>query len=434
MRVSDDKLQVLLTLQMLISSRDWMHSREETITWRNAAIVDREIRIDFSLPESVQSVAEDQSYCYVPLTVIRKNHESTSLIVYDEAGNRVPALSATESMRYAAEIMVAVLEQIADEPSVDDLVARRNLVNEIAFADSDEANLALRRLGDLTDGKGLKGEGGLLWSIASSFVDSFPLMVEIPAGNRGHRSFTFRTSVPMHRMRIGMSAILRTLGWTASSLWIDLPNLGRSQSYEVIVNAPEGAEISLARLIAWDASSASKVHTKKEFLGPGRLPFVRLGVVDIPPSSSALLAVDLAPNRSYSAGVLVTSLLAAIMLTVGWHQLGTVMTSSDAATTLLLAGPTLFSALVAQPGRGFLGAQFLIAARAVLLLVGLLTFMAAGTLVTIDSYSLLGTLWLILALLAWLCSAVLFVGVVSPGVDWRAAKARRQGSGLAATQ
>jgi hypothetical protein len=426
--VNSRRASALSTLSLMLSSREWLHARREAISLKSASTVRREVQVDFSLRGDRGDFADEEagSYVYLPLAFIRKDHEAGSLVVQDETGARVPTLSEIESKAYAFEMLSALLDSEAtDSHALDENAELKTLMLVIASAQPSQARVALDRLleVDLDDADG--GYGRSLLALAKDFTESFPLLVEISAEDPRHRSLIFTTSPSTQSFRRGLRAIPRRLGWAPSSLWIAVPNLSYGRVYEITVDAPEGASISSARLLTWGSNDGEKtVDVADSFLGPTRTQTARLGITN-PSAPEGWLVVELAPSRSYIAGALAVALLAAVMLTVGRQRLGVVTSSVDAATTLLLAGPTLFSTVVARPGRGTPADQLLVAARGVLVLAGVLTFLAAGSLVTVDSLSQLQSIWLALTLAAWVSAAILLVSLVSPVAGRRASKARR---------
>ena len=221
---------------------------------------------------------------------------------------------------------------------------------------------------------------------------------------------TYETQETVLSRRLSLRDLPRLLGWRSTSIWVATPTVGTTAEYDVSIVAPDDTQIVGAPMLATgphgSTTTMADVH-----LGAA----VSLAVSELPQNTQGLVAFDLAPSRSYIGVVLATAVLAAVVLAVGATRVGALGRETDAATTLLLAGPTLFAGLVAQPGRGSVGAQLLVAARSVLVLTGLLTFMAAATLVAGTSPHVAQDVWDGLSATAWLAVAVLTISLISPG-------------------
>lgn len=416
---SEERLSADLSLRLLLSMQDWISSRREDIDWESRTSVRRETQIDFQLPADERSVAEEAGVLRMPLTLIRKDYDFGPLVVRDEHGDRLPTLSTVESTDYAGAMLLAAAAR--DEVEVDEDLSA--LIMTVAGPNRSAAAAALPKLERLLEEQA--GRNALLARLADWFSYTFPLIVELESFPRGRRSLVFEAFLPARTSHTGLRTIPSLLGWTASTMRIDLPYLGAARTSEANLHAPEGASISAAQLrILRDTPEGPEV-TLDGFAGPQRTPAVRVGFNRAQRFSNGVLLVDLVPNRTYTGGVLLTALFVAAILTIGRARLGTVATEVDAAATVLLAGPTLFSALVARPGRGSAAAHFVTAARGVLVLSGLLAFVAAGSLVAVDSVACLRDIWLPLVVLSWLSSTVLLFSVISPGVILRMRQIRR---------
>lgn len=410
------------SLQLIKSWREWIDLQSESLEWQSAVTVRRRVVVDFVLPETAFETTAARAGIFVPLGFVAKGESAARPIARDEGGRLVPTLGRDRSTQLAQLILAEGAESLA-EPL-------KSLLVGIPGATPDDAAARIEKLGNellIAVKAGATYDPDIL-RLATHLVTNYLLFIEVDRRGSPHRVMSFEYELPVSHRRRGLRDIPQMLGWTATSIWAEVSASGRA-TYEVTVTAPEGTEISVAQLVLFPeygesvATATANAVVAGTFVGPGTRPSARLSVGGVT-SGRAFLRVDLAPSRAYILGVLVTAVFAAAILTVGFERLPQIITAVDASTALLLAGPTLFAALVARPRRGGPGTQLLAAARMVLLLTGLLTFLAAGTLVTTKSLPHLHEQWRALAIVAWVSSAILLVSVLSPGAALRARRAR----------
>ena len=224
------------------------------------------------------------------------------------------------------------------------------------------------------------------------------------------------------RSRLRSAAEL--LGWRDTSVQMSAGDLGCAEITELRFQAPDGVGLSQATAVL--LSPAGRVERYPAVVNP-RSPgrFATAALSSVPAWATGYLQVKMRPDRGYPAAVTLTAVFAAVILTLGRVHLKTIHADAalDPAITLLLAGPTVFAALIAQPGRGSPAARMLVGARFALILAGLWTFTAAAALVSYPYGETLRVMWLVLVIVSWVTAFTLF-GVFSPSL--RFLRARRQ--------
>ena len=407
-------------LGLLRERPSWILAQRADFSWVSATQLIRKTQIDFSL-RRIAGLVQEKPYVYLPVADIDKHLSPQMLSVFDETGKRLPTLPRTQSMQLAA---LALLASRPAPKLSEEMVA---LVSGLALYDPADSERFLKEIAALPDPP-FDDEDPL----ARALVWTYPLLVEVSTNDMSHRSLSFEVADTMKRVHRPSSEISRTLGWTSWSVWIAMSSPVSAGSSEFVVRAPNGASLSSALILVDDEDQELAEKPEVDgFAGPGRTSAVRLSPKHVRSRSLVMLAVDLAPDRSYTLGVLATATLVAAMLTAGLCHLEAMQSASDAAATVLLAGPGLLSALVAQPGRGSLAAQLVVGARAILIWSALLAYLAAGSLVALVSIEELEDIWLALVALAWMNVALLMPAVLNPGAIWRARKARRAKNGQA---
>jgi hypothetical protein len=388
-------------LALIASWPEWVLSRSERLEWSTTEIVSVTAVVEFVLPSAAQA-SESNATVYLPFTTIPKD-SAVRTDVTDEAGARLATLPFTESNQITVDALLDGATQTAPSLRGDERFAR--LIAEIVQTDPYTSVASLRALEEHVANTPLATDH-FFRSLVDVLARDYLLVAALNDPDRPHRVITYRYDMPW-TIRRGIRQIPAMLGWTATAVYISF-TLGRAAAYEAEISAPNGTYLSWVQLIDIPRAGARAVTA---FVSPRS---VRLAVAGPQPSLRGSALLRLFPDRSYIAGVVITAVFAAAILTAGRFRLHAIKENVDATTTLLLAGPTLFSALVARVGRARPGAQLITVARAILLLTGVLTFIAAGTLVTTNGPPRLLVIWDILLAAAWLASGVLLPGALRP--------------------
>jgi hypothetical protein len=180
--------------------------------------------------------------------------------------------------------------------------------------------------------------------------------------------------------------IARGIGWAPERLVFPTPSVGQAASYHFEVELPEGLQITKGRL------SAGLAYPAAPRGGSAAAPFgdvvaqtvqrIHLYVEDVPQQASGVAVVRL---RARSAGMVDSAFVAALVTTAllgaaawRWDEAGPHLGS---LVTLLLVVPGGLAAYAAtRPGEHRLTARVLFGVRALSLLTGLLSFLAAALL------------------------------------------------------
>jgi hypothetical protein len=413
--MAEASIEANILLRLLTERPRWILAQRAELSWVSATHLTRKTQVDFSFRD-IAGLVGDKAYVYLPVADIDKHLSPQMFSVFDQTGKRLPTMTRTQSMQHAALALLASQPEV--RPS-EELIA---LVSALSLSEPETSQMYLERIAELPDSP-------IGWEdpLARLLVSTYPLLVEVPTNDTSHRSISFEVTDTMKKLRRPISAVPRTLGWTSWSIWIATSALGSEGSSEFVVRAPNGAFLSSAILLIpdWDRKMTERKSEVNGFTGPGRISAIRLSPKHVSTGARVMLGVNLVPDRSYTLGVLATAALVAAVLTIGLGHLESVQTASDAAATILLAGPGLLSTLVAQPGRGSLVAQFVVGARAILISSALLAYLAAGALVALDSISDVESVWLVLTGLTWINVALLVPAVINPGSVWRARKVKR---------
>lgn len=430
----------LVQTSFVLGWRRWVSSRAESLELVDGLTSRRTTRVVFSLETYAGvlppvRVASDLRPRFVPLGFVPKN-ALPGIVTRDETGAILATLNRAESTRLAAGVLTRYASQIAQANITDAAVLAG--FRSVAAAPPREVEPAFQALRDTLSGTVIDQAG--FWFFVQQFATNYLLFAHL--GERGPQAgvFTFEYLVADEVVNRGPRAVLGLIGWLPTTVMVPV-SIGQSAAWEFDIDAPEGTGISVAQL---QISPTADIEGR--YAGPGVARSARLSVTYPPELAEGVVAIELAPLRSYMAGILLTAIFAAVVLTIGRGHLDIMRSAKDPSTALLLAGPTLFAGLIAQPGRGGVGAQLLTGARRLLMLSGVLTFTAAAALaVTNDpadhvsgvptalTLGTLHTIWTALAVLAWISVGALFVGFLSPGSARSASRERKRLAGQPTT-
>jgi hypothetical protein len=236
----------------------------------------------------------------------------------------------------------------------------------------------------------------------------------------------------MDESRLSLRGVIESLGWSEKLFSLTVPGLEAPCPYEFEIETPDGIDLTDARTVT-EPAGATTIAAQSRSARIGR--FVRVSQASVRPEAAIVLSVRMRPQRSYPFAVLLTASIATLILTWGWRRLGALADAPDAAVAVLLAVPVLFATLIAQPGRGSPAARLVTGARAILVVCGILTYLAAVVLVLypgqkgtqiIPLAGLLRTVWFIDTAACWGLVFVLLAPLYGPAFQgWRRRRAMR---------
>ena len=406
---------------------EWLHRRFESISFESVESMLRTIRFDFTIPEEL-ATAPRSGRVLVPLVRVPKV-EVPSLRLVDETGTEVMLLTSDENRSLTAGALVAQLQTSTAKEGFEDLLTEEAV----------EAIYGLVREDDLVSG----GKLSIWWSEhasavmedwrfrldvktsnlverVSDFVADEMVFAALPAGAQMRHVLTLthpesftRFSRPglrneMGRRHLAQRIFGELLGWrdTLESVWV--ADGWIAETLEIAVRVPEGVGVrSMEALTVRDekVGSARSIEIR-----PPRVLHIRASEVTQGENVHCFAFVRSDPG--YPAAVAGASLVGLIALTAGAFGLDRLNEVTDAAVTLLLAGPTLFASLIALPGRGRLAAQMVLGARALLGGTATATFLAALLLVAVRPGCGQSAAWLVLTLGVWVFTGLLLFGVL----------------------
>jgi hypothetical protein len=272
--------------------------------------------------------------------------------------------------------------------------------------------------------------------LARTVASSYPLVVTLNPSGPARRILilTFETSfTTTSRWRQRLSA---SLGWSVTNLYFAPTSVGFARAYEFEFEVPAGLEVSDA-----DWYNVERRDAETPFAAPAVFTsigsrFARLTLTGTSRADVALVLLSLRIARGYAWSVLVAALVPAVATTAGFVRLSELASAPDASIALLLAVPTLLAASVAQFGRGGPAIGLVATSRAILLISGLVTFVAAFGLVLFPPNLLVGhrampgpvltSLWRVATYVSWVLVALQVPGAVGPTFQLRLRRRRQR--------
>jgi hypothetical protein len=397
-----DDTAAAAALRLLLPEEEWIRRRAEEVALIDQNTVRREITIIFDLPDHAPLLGKER---LVPLGFFRRGRVLPDIRVTNEAGERTPTLIAREN-RDLTRKMLRLLGGRDKPPSDKQIIALTEETPEKGAAVREEL---LASLGDDSRGRCLKQ---LVADIAQGFI----LFAILPEPNR-RRALTVSYEERLERVkwRQGgkiketwpkevvqwlprrrcpdnprglMAKFAATVGWSPCHIaWLQW-SVGDVASSHVEIVAPAELEATAARLTvvrrkggpetfaADDVGPRATLYARAKRMDKNRLPWVR--------GKPALVSVLLRPR---SANLLIAGLVTAVV-TAGALGLGAFVPKAldslagagGGAAPLLVAVPTLAAAFLSRPGEHAFAAVLLYGPRLLIATVGLLAFVAAGTL------------------------------------------------------
>jgi hypothetical protein len=170
------------------------------------------------------------------------------------------------------------------------------------------------------------------------------------------------------------------VGWKPKEIFIEAPAIVRGQSYHLETEAPEGLEITTARLITTDLLSGAP-GPDYSVLHKAQRAHVYLS--NVPQGASGTAEITLRPRASTIVrGATLTgafTVLVLVALALFWEP--TEAGGQSAMPSLLLVVPSLLSAYVARPREPSVTTAVLFGLRIIALLPAVCAFGAAAIIV-----------------------------------------------------
>lgn len=312
------------TLRLLRSPDGWIHRRVESVTVTDPVVHERRVSLDFTLSPAAPVVVngKGEEVHFLPLAFMDKR-PMTRFSVMDEQGSPLPVLTSRRNGALALSILVVLAEALAGpedspipaeafplpEDVIDDLWSvvfddprkmeelRAIILSEPFQPQMDSRSLAWRRF--------LAHDQEFMKAVA--FFSRLFLLTVALTGKTGVRrivKYSFEEHgtqpklelpVPLRWLVQGWARIVsgrgrpegveyrpwwlwlqRAIGWKPMATSVDLPSMLFSGGYHFEVEAPEGLQITLARLCTNDGevvdqcvTSHQRVHLYTRGNGPG---------------------------------------------------------------------------------------------------------------------------------------------------------------------
>jgi hypothetical protein len=438
---------------LLLRTRDWVHRRVEFIHFLDAENVQRQMSVDFTLPTlAARSVAElfRVTGPMVPVASLQKERLQR-FSVWAEDGQSVPMLTANQNGRLAGACLVSMATDVLGaDTSLPDNLAR--VLREIAAAPSTTAAWILeelrdrperlaRRLGrlrglmlgsnvvqarprcvDLLIGLAPHAElvsrllaDGALNAMAEELAQQFIMVVPLESDSGRRRVLKFNYEEPVRSKRRGQlllrpaAQVLESVGFKARRVDFDRLGVGHAESHHVEIAAPQQLEFIEATLKAVDQETDERYS---DAIPRGELTGERVHLYQRGRSRSTLAAVRVRLRAEFIGLPLtapaLASLTAAVLL-IGDAR--TAQLSKEAGAALLLIGPTLLAAFLVRPGEHPMATRLLLGVRALVVLSGLCSLVAAAALAGQYEAKLPG-IWRSATVCACAVAGVLLVGLV----------------------
>lgn len=403
-------LSLLLTT---LERHKWLIRRNETVEFVGESRVQRNTIFECTIPDPPQGWPSERAFAqYLPLSLIVKE----PLCGFDlTSGAGIPCPLPPWDQRVWAvwSLLVVAAEGVLRRPLPDSTV---NRLRSIVSSEDPEA----RRI--LNEWDGSEGPDGLIGTeLASDPVfrrlledlTSFTvLLVVAEPSDSPFRVFKLSFDEPIlwswaqrrrargTTTRIGLQ---RRLGWRRTPLEFLTPGLGDVNSYHFEIESPGGLEIVQARMYGL---AHGKIAEKAEDTNAlGSRAHLHLRGLE---SETGTVIISMRPaQKGIMGAALILGLFTAVLMTVGAFlpaQLLALHQQAGAAGGLLLLVPGIVAAYMATaPGEHVAVSKILLPVRVLLLLLGLICYLAAGTLVLRMHEESLSMTWKVFAVAAWAC-------------------------------
>ena len=246
----------------LLSMREWVHRRVETIAFEDADTVRRTTSVDFTVMSFLPSVstAAGATLTLVPLAYLAKR-PVTSLDVRDAAAAAVPVLTTEQNgVLTAAALSSLAVALVADRGGMPDADVSdiRDVLRTVSLAPAAEATAALTTLRSVLDDHAARhGPLAVLAAspefteVVATLAENFVLVavVEASVSERHVLKFSYVERAQGEFDERGWrERLLDGLGLTPMTLVVEVPAANLASSFHVEVRTPEGVGITEAVL------------------------------------------------------------------------------------------------------------------------------------------------------------------------------------------
>jgi len=381
---------------MLSASPEWVHRRREYVSFHDSATVTRRVRVELTVPDVTPRLGPPRRrVCLVPLTFLEKR-ELANFDVRDEDGRTIPVLTADETITVSTAALLAAachaqgceLEQLEDA-----LIAS---VREVVQGGGDEPEVAREHDARFPS---VSRSSPVFGPILERLAWQFPVLVLLPdcVGQRRILEFSYDEAVDVRDLVIDveemqdrwigpkparlLSRLASWLGWSPTRITVPVLSAADCQSYHFEARAPDGVEITEAALVVGpDRKSRSNRHA----WAPGGTPRVHLHISHAVSGSKGDALISLrASRRGWLAFAWFSASVIALVLLVGMFWIPTILTApghsgATAAAAFLLVLPGVFATVLVRPGEHAMASLLLLSVRGMLLIAGLIAYVAAA--------------------------------------------------------
>jgi len=217
------------------------------------------------------------------------------------------------------------------------------------------------------------------------------------------------------------------LGWVPPEIQIDAPAVGWGRSYHLEINLPRelrGIGPILYRLVQDQGRDGLLALPAEPYDTVSQSRSVEIHTTDVVRPADHVLAVPVRLSLAgYLRAIWISTLFAALVLLLGRLNLPSVVkalnTKSEAAVALLLVIPSLITAYLIRPEEHAIASSLLRHLRYLAALAGMLTYLAAGTLVLGVSGGKLADMWTVLCVVSCAIALSFSVAVIRTSADCR---------------
>jgi hypothetical protein len=208
---------------------------------------------------------------------------------------------------------------------------------------------------------------------------------ESPSTGNAWRRLLTRTGTQLRQLEM-------QLGMRPTIAAIELPDLSGARDWQFDVTVPDGAELQKAQF----ADGGRKISSATT---AGR----QLSLTCNSASEAKSLEVNFRISRQWRSWVLINALIITLLLFIGAFRIGFVagqggeLGTRDLTAAFLLGINGAFAGILARPSEDALTSIFLRGIRIAISILGLLAFIAVGSLAFGPSGDALSLLWLVLA-------------------------------------
>jgi hypothetical protein len=408
--------------RLMLSMREWVHRRVDTITFVDQTVLRRHVSVDFTLPAILPPLGDYRDKLLllpVPLTTMRKR-TLTNFDLVDENGGSMPLLARRQHQTLATEALYqTVLQEFkveredthtgadpggteTDETKANEARTEQELrsaCHAVVTSHPGKADDALARLYSL----GLD-QAAFAGSLARMLSESFFVTVMLPFEWGRHRVLKFSNDELVGDPPLGLRrAFERGAGWRSKYVWLPADGMRDVPNYHLEVQAPTGLWIVKRELIVTDAD-----------LEPRSGPYTRARFYHQPKANSHGLAmIYLRPQTStiVRAAALVSWLAFGLLLGTFFALWWGGFDSDTNAPALLLFLAGVASPVLVRPSEHAMTTDMLWLIRLLTLIPSGLAFIGGAAFAALPAGSP-ALLWLFgaLAFLAYIPTAILTMG------------------------